>query len=446
MARRARRAAPLEVLQAPQTHPSSERAVRSRGSLRTLIGSLFGGLALLSATAVAQAPVEAPQHVWELAPGTILPVGARDVVVPDTDAEAWIATRRAAGLVDVSVAALDVAAATRLVEVDDEASIAWERAWVAFDARHGGVDVWEADLWLDALSSNPAPGATAASTAQRVLWTALHVRGAAATVLPPRCMPESPELLVSLFDTGAPAERRFASDYEVLTGLPDDATVTAALDGAGGGAVAATLGFIASAFPAVPVREVAVPGCDPRAVIGAAAWGLANRDDWPRVRDGVRALFATGPVPHRLTRRAALHWYLQTWPEPITELAALAEQAESRPTEVALLRGLAAGAAGDADAMRQALDGLDASGDPFVAWALAESARQSGDADRAVDLSRAATDADNFFFAAYLTRASALIALGREDTALADLEFVRRTFSGNAVYGPWVERLARRLR
>jgi predicted Zn-dependent protease len=131
-------------------------------------------------------------------------------------------------------------------------------------------------------------------------------------------------------------------------------------------------------------------------------------------------------------------------PLAIRTLAEAAEEAD--PAERALLWALAHGAGGDGAAMAAALSSVELPDDPYATWVRAEAARQSGEPRRARDLATEAVDNDPFFAAAYLTRASAHIALGTPNEGLRDLEHLRRTFGDNPVYADWIAALSRRLR
>jgi predicted Zn-dependent protease len=111
-----------------------------------------------------------------------------------------------------------------------------------------------------------------------------------------------------------------------------------------------------------------------------------------------------------------------------------------------LIQALAHGAAGDGEAMVSALDGVSLPDDPYATWVRAEASRHSGEAREALELATAAVDEDPFFAAAYLTRASAQIALGTPNEALRDLEHLRRTFGSDPLYADWISALDRRLR
>ena len=304
------------------------------------------------------------------------------------------------------------------------------------------------------------------SAEQEGVWQAVHAAGGSAAMLPAACMPSDGELLMALTEAEGVASRRMASPMESASGMPGDADLLDALSAEGGAAIAASLSFLAAAYPALEAPSFSPePGCDPRIVAAAANWGTPPRADWPRVRDGIEAAFATGPIPNNIVRRASVHWYLDTRAAALELLAALAAEATppAGPSELALLTALAAGARGDADAMIDALAGapLPPPPDPalppdpdappvehdaYLFWVHAEAHRQAGSATTALRHVATALEADPFFAPAYFTRASALIASNRGDEALADLEFLRRTFGSGSVYGRWIEALASALR
>lgn len=388
-------------------------------------------------TASAKAfPQDSPPPMTALTAGAVFSIGDADVTTPAEGRNAWIAWREEAGFPPVSIANVDATLlAAALPNATDEA-LAWERALLAVETQQQTVTVWAARRWLAFLD-----GERAAASA---VWTALYVDGSAASTLPARCMPTDPSVLIEVARAEELTDHRYGSALEAAPTLPNDETLRAEV-AAGGSAVAATLAFVADAWPSVPVPQGEFPEeCDPSLVATLAALGATERSEWERIRPALVTLLESRPVPSNVLRRAALHWYLDARPVAIGTLAEGATQAS--PADQAMLRALAAGARGDSAAMAAALDGVSLPDEPFAMWVRAESARQNGQAREARDLATAAVDADPFFAAAYLTRSSAHIALGVANEGLRDLEHLRRTFGDHPAYSAWIVALGHRLR
>lgn len=419
------------------------RSGRGRPGQHRLIVSLIGLLVGLTVAAPVWAQVDDPAWLLlEAGPS----VTAEDLIAPLPAGgwDSWSGRRSAHEVGRAPLGVAPISAATQWLAsiASDDDALEWERALVVAALAVRQIDRWTAERWLEVLE---APRDE--EWARRVTWTAVYVAGGAAALLPPECMPSDASALATLTRLGAAVERRYGAAWEALLGLPGDDALRRAVEGEGGQAVDAALRFLAAGYPAIrTVASSPDAACDPALVEAAAGWAELGRADQVRFRDGLEAVFETHRVPGQLLRRAALHWYLETWPEPIARMADLAEQGGARPVDVAALRALAAGAGADAVGMQAAARSLEPGDGPFVAWVLAESERQRGEYERALELASRATRSDPFFFAAYMTRASALIALGRQDEAYADLEFLRRTYAEHGVYGPWVERMGRRLR
>ncbi len=374
-------------------------------------------------------------------PGT-LEVGVRRVEIPSTGLETWREARAELGLGDAVILQAELSVQLSALEGLSD-WLAWERAALAASVAEGALSAWDAGLWLDAL----AVGGDERALRRGVVWAWVAYRGGSAAMLPVDCMPTVGEALSVATRAERAASRRNAAALEAAPLLPRDGAALAALAAEGGGALAASLSFVATAWPNLGTPDhIPVPGCDPAPVAAAARWAEHPREDWPRVETGIYAAFETGPVPANLLRRAAIHWYLDTRPTPIRLIAALAEQQDAHPHEVRALTALAAGAAGDAAAMSDALAGIEWQNDPYLVWVRAEGARQAHQSRDAVDFATRAIDSDPFFVAAYLTRASALIALDNGDQALSDLGFLQRAFGDDPAYRAWIDAMNLALR
>ncbi|MFT6398395.1 MAG: hypothetical protein ACJAYU_003153 [Bradymonadia bacterium] len=372
-----------------------------------------------------------------LSPGSVFSIGDDEITAPVDGLDAWIAWRESAGFPPVSVANVDAILLCAALPDATPELLSWERALLAVETQQGTVSEWAARLWLAALDGD--------HSSQSTVWTALFVQGSAASTLSSQCMPVDPTILFQVARAERLAGHRYGSALEAAPTLPDDDTLRTAI-ATNGGAVAASLAFVADAWPGVslPTGEFSEQ-CDPAFVAALASLGATERTEWDRIHPALVTLLESRPVPANVLRRAALHWYLDTRPVAIRTLADGATHAS--PADRAMLYALAAGARGDSAEMSAAIDGValdDA--DLFTIWVRAETARQAGDARQARDLSNAAVDADPFFAAAYLTRASAFIALGAANEGLRDLEHLRRTFGDHPAYSSWIVALGRRLR
>lgn len=393
-------------------------------------------LSLLLAAPIAAAQ-DAPPPMTALAPGTTLVVGDATVHAPVEGMDIWSDWRESNGIPPVSVASLPLEVAAAAFAGATEETIAWERTLLAVEVSQGSVAPWVAHRWLDALVADPDP--------RSLVWTGLHVDGSVAALLAPSCMPTDPTVLLTLRPSEQVAAYRNGSSLETPPSLPPDDSIRTALVADGGAAIAASVAFVAEAFAAVGVASFDPPdGCDPSIVVATASLAETGRSDWERIAPGLEALALTRPIPHRLVRRVAVSWYLDTRPAALSAL--LANWTSGSPAERVLIQALAHGAAGDGEAMVSALDGVSLPDDPYATWVRAEASRHSGEAREALELATAAVDEDPFFAAAYLTRASAQIALGTPNEALRDLEHLRRTFGSDPLYADWISALDRRLR
>lgn len=402
-------------------------------SLRALsLGALCGTL-LVGTPANAQ---DAPPPMTSLAPGNAERIGDTTVVTPVDGQEAWAAWRSSAGYPPVSIANVELDSLLSSLPTASPEQLQWERALLATEVRLGSATEWEALHWLEVLDERDP---------QTIVWTALYVEGSAAALLPPTCMPSEPSTLLHVVAAERPAAYRDGSGLEAPPSLPGDDAIRSAVGAPGGAATAASLSFVSSAFRGVGLPSFEpTEGCDPALVLAAANLGSVEREDWARIEPALDTLFSIRSVPHNLLRRAAVHWYLDTRPTAIHALVEYAEEAS--PAERAMLSALAYGASGDGARMAAAIDGVELPDDPYATWIRAEAARQTGAARSARDLATAAVDADPFFASAYLTRASANIALGTPNEGLRDLEHLRRTFGENPTYSDWIAALSRRLR
>lgn len=401
---------------------------------------LAGALLTLSVAAAAQT-------ADPLAPGTTLSVGSHTVEVPAAGRDAWESARTAAGL-DGPLPSGAPSAVVAWVDAlaSNEALVAWERASIAASVEADASRAWEAEVWLSVLE------ATDGTPRQRAVWALVATAGGAAALLPPACMPEDAVLLLQTTNAERAFARRDRASVEAMASMPSDADVVAALNGAGGGAVAASLAFLAAGSPSSASPDhTPTGGCDPALVAAVATWGDTPREGRAREAAGMETLGevlrASSPavVPAHLLRRAGVHAYLDMQPSFLDALlASLGDLVD--PRERVALEALAAGARGDAEAMAAALRDGVVPNDPYGAWVLAESARQSGEHRDALRQADEALAIDPYFAAAYLTRGSALLALGRGDEALADVAFLHRAFGSQSRYARWVSSLERALR
>ncbi len=400
--------------------------------MRVRMGLALAAL-LVSASAVAQ---DAPPPLTLLATDSVFSIGDEDVIAPSEGMETWLAWRASAEFPPVSVANVGPLSLAAALPDALEEHLRWESALLAVEVQQGSVSEWEARRWLAVLMGG--------QTVEEIVWTALFVDGSSGAALPPHCMPADPSILLEVARAEEMTDHRYGSALEAAPTLPNDETLRVAVS-AGDSALAGTLAFIADSWPSVPVPSGDfTEECDPSLIAALASLGASDRSEWERVRPALVTLLESRPVPANILRRAALHWYLEMRPAAISTLAEGASDAS--PADRAMLYALAAGARGDGDAMAAAIEGVTLQADPFSTWVRAEAARQSGSARDARDLANAAVDADPFFAAAYLTRASAHIALDVANEGLRDLEHLRRTFGDHPAYSPWILALGRRLR
>lgn len=401
---------------------------------------LVGALLTLSAAAAAQ-PAE------PFTAGRLIEVGSHAVEVPSDGRPQWEAARASAG-VEGALPSASPSAVTAWVAtiVADDTLLAWERASMAVAVEEDTLRAWDAELWLDALA------AAEGTPRQRATWALVATAGGAAALLPPSCMPEDPALLLQTTAAERVFARRDRASVEAMASMPSDADVVEALGGPGGGAVAASLAFIAAGSPSWSSPDHApTPGCDPAVVAAVAVWGDAPREERARDAAGMATLAEalraspTGVVPAHLLRRIGVHAYLDMQPTFLDAVVATFGDLAD-PRERVALTALAAGARGDADAMEAALRDGVVPNDPYGVWVLAESARQSGESRDALRQANEALAIDPYFVAAYLTRGSALLALGRGDEALADVAFLNRAFGSESRYGRWIGLMERALR
>lgn len=380
---------------------------------------------------------DAPPPLTALAPGAAMVVGDLPVTAPQEGIDSWSEWRRANDIPPVSIANLPLETTAAMFSEATAETVAWERALLAVEVSQETVSVWAGEQWLAVLDDALDPRA--------LVWTGLYVDGSAAALLDRSCMPLDPSILGGLRQGARMSAYRNGSPLEAAPSLPADGTLRDALAGEGGAAIAASLAFVAAGFEGVGVPTFeASDGCDPSTVIAMADLGETELADWERVLPGLEAVAMTRPIPYELIRRIAVHWYLATRPTALSTLLHLWD--EGAASERAMLEALAHGAAGNGEAMARALDDVSLPDDPYATWVRAEAARQSGEARTARDLATAAVDADPFFAAAYLTRASTQIALGTPNEALRDLEHLRRTFGTDPTYAGWILALDRRLR
>ena len=395
--------------------------------------ALLGAL-VFSAPTVAQ---DVPPPMMALVSGAAERIGDTTIVTPLDGQEEWTAWRTAAGYPPVSIAHVEAEPLLSSLADATDAQVQWERALLATEVRLGSVSAWEARYWLELLRHE--------RDAQAIVWTWLFVDGSAAALLPPNCMPSDPAAVLIVAAAERSAAYRDGSSLEAPPALPGDDAMRDALEAPGGSALAASLSFVSTGFPGVGLPTFdAAEGCDPSIVLAAAELGRTTREEWLRVEPAIDTLFSVRSVPHNLLRRAAVHWYLDTRPSAIRALAERAD--DTHPAERAMLWALAHGAAGDGAAMASAISDVGLPDDAYATWVRAEAARQTGEARQSRDLATQAVDTDPFFAAAYLTRASANIALGTPDEGLRDLEHLRRTFGDNPTYSDWIAALSRRLR
>ncbi|MCB9532490.1 MAG: hypothetical protein H6700_12055 [Myxococcales bacterium] len=411
---------------------------------------ILAAMAILAPLAVnATAPPESP-GVERLR--TASANAGADRVPDDAAIDAWLQARDRLGLGDHSIAAADprrLATALRsLAETPD--ALDRERALLSAEVDIGELDAWTADRWravLDAARTFEAPNTAAGdepsaaelpSVPQLVVWTALAVRGSAAALLPPACMPDDPGPALAVAEALEPTTYRapVATDGSAPPDRCSDPTADIA--------VQATCTFAAVADHAATGRAYSAAPCDLALVDAAARWSAY--DDPAAVLDGLLALHETRFVPAGIARRAATRWYLQTDAAPLDALADAQERAGASPREVAMLRLLAAGAANAVATLDPSIRATELGGDAYSAWVDAERLRLTGDPTRAIARAEAALAVDPAFAAATLSHASSLIADGRADDAFADLEHLRRLDLRAPELAYWVLQLGERLR
>ncbi len=275
---------------------------------------------------------------------------------------------------------------------------------------------------------------------QRLIWAALLIRGSALSVLPASCLPTSGTDAIALDaaiagQLAVPRWRLAAADE--LAPLPD-----------GPAPVAAALAAAHAWLPASPADASAgtpapAGACDSAAVALLAALAHADAGEFAALTPAVRALAALGPLPRAPLVRAGVSAYMSADPDALSTLAALLGPDDPDAARVDALR---ISIVADAAALDAARDALPPASDAFGLWVRGELARRAAHYEAALTDLDAAVDADGFFAAALVSRASALIAAGRAPDALADRAHLERIYPGASPYAVLIEALGRRLR
>jgi tetratricopeptide (TPR) repeat protein len=299
----------------------------------------------------------------------------------------------------------------------------WLFAMAAYD---GQIEVAAWRMWDAALQTTDL----AQRRAQMV--RALHfTSGNPAALLPAECW-SGDELLIASLE---PARRaimalgagRLRSAFDGVVAGADgaDAPTRAALDALDGRLDAAV--------------APGTPGCSP-ALVATIALAAGDSQPFEASLPLVSAAIRAGLVPQAQVRRIAVHRYLLEDAASLDELNAAI--GADRPDWT--IQAMVAGLARDGARMAELAQGRPGS-DAVEEFMRAESLRLSGHYDEALPLYDQMVEQDGLFAAAVFGRASTLIALDREDDALADLEHARLAFSTAPIYGRWVEALGARL-
>lgn len=386
--------------------------------MRQWLGPALAVALLLPGAAFAQQAVVGPIDVF----GEVIDAPTIDLAVYQRRRE-LVGLSEGAPIGDLALS--DVARIEAIETLLDEGNLAAERWLLAQAAQAGQLDRVAWRLWDDALQATDG-------TRRRVrLVRALHfTSGNAAAMLPPSCW--SPDEM--LIEAQEPARRAIAAigDGRLRSSFDGALSMFEAADAATRAALDALDGRVDD--------EHEAPAECSAALVASVVAAAGATDDIDRLLPLVIAAADAELLPRQVWLRFSVHRYLSEDVRSLTALRAALDDTEAGwPIDV-----MVAGLERDGTTMLDIV-GTRSGGGPVELFVIAESRRISGQYEDALPIYNALLETDGLFAAAVFGRAATLIALGREDDALTDLEHARLAFDETPIYARWVDALGRRL-